>query len=42
VQVYRMTAGGAPAADTAATFANGSITGFSLASNSVALLAMSR
>jgi hypothetical protein len=40
-QVYRMVGGAAPAADTAATITNGSISGFSLASNSVALLAMS-
>jgi hypothetical protein len=41
-QVYRMTAGAAPAADTAVTPTNGSITGFSLAANSVALLVMSK
>jgi hypothetical protein len=41
-QVYRMTGGAAPAADTAVTVANGAVTGFSLAANSVALLVMSR
>ncbi|HLK90676.1 MAG TPA: glycoside hydrolase family 44 protein [Polyangia bacterium] len=41
-QVYRMVAGGAPAADTAATVTNGTISGFSLAANSVALLVMSQ
>jgi len=41
-QVYRMVAGAAPAADTAATITNGSVSGFSLPSNSVALLAMSQ
>ena len=41
-QVYRMVAGAPPAADTAATITNGTISGFSLASNSVALLAMSQ
>ncbi|MGC9983833.1 MAG: glycoside hydrolase family 44 protein [Polyangia bacterium] len=40
-QVYRMANAAAPAADTAATITNGSISGFSLPSNSVALLAMS-
>jgi len=40
-QVYRMVGGAAPAAGTAVTLSNGSITGFSLASNSVALLVMS-
>jgi len=41
-QVYRMVGAGAPAADTAATLTNGSISGFTLAANSVALLVMSR
>jgi hypothetical protein len=41
-QVYRMTGGGAPAADTAVTPTNGAITGFSLAANSVALLVLSK
>jgi hypothetical protein len=41
-QVYRMVAGAAPTADTAVTLTNGSISGFSLASNSVALLVMSK
>jgi hypothetical protein len=41
-QVYRMVGAGAPAADTAATLTNGSVSGFSLAANSVALLVMSR
>jgi hypothetical protein len=40
--VYRMTGGGAPAPDTAASVAGGTITGFSLAANSVALVAISR
>jgi Glycoside hydrolase family 44 len=40
-KVYRMTAGAAPAADTAVTVNSGSITGFSLAQNSVALLVLS-
>jgi hypothetical protein len=41
VQVFRSVAGAAPAADTAVTATNGSISGFSLASNSVALLVLS-
>ena len=36
-----MTGGGAPAPDTAVAVTNGTITGFSLAANSVALLVMS-
>ncbi len=40
--VYRMTGGAAPALDTAAAIANGTISGFSLAPNSVALVVMSR
>ena len=42
VQVYRMNAGAAPAADTSVTATNGTVTGLSLASNSVALLVMSK
>ncbi|HEY4394381.1 MAG TPA: glycoside hydrolase family 44 protein [Polyangia bacterium] len=41
-QVYRMVAGAAPAVDTAVTVTNGTVSGFSLASNSVALLVMSK
>ena len=41
-QVYRMVGGGAPAPDTAVALTNGSLTGFSLAANSVALLVMSK
>jgi hypothetical protein len=41
VLVFRSVAGAAPAADTAVTATNGSISGFSLASNSVALLVLS-
>jgi hypothetical protein len=41
-QVYRMVGGAAPAADTAVALTNGTISGFSLAANSVALLAMSK
>ena len=41
-QVYRMTAGAAPAADTAVTLTNGAVSGFSLAANSVALLVLSK
>jgi len=40
--VYRTTGGGAPAQDTAVAVANGSISGFSLAANSVALLVMTK
>jgi len=40
--VYRMIGGGAPAPDTAVALTNGTITGFSLAANSVALLVMSK
>jgi hypothetical protein len=41
-QVYRMVGGAAPTADTAVTPTNGTITGFSLAAGSVALLVMSK
>ncbi len=41
-QVYRMVGGAAPAADAAVTPANGTITGFSLAANSVALVVLSK
>jgi hypothetical protein len=41
-QVYRMTGGAAPAADTAASITNGNITGLSLATNSAALLVLSK
>jgi hypothetical protein len=41
-QVYRMTAGGAPAPDTAVALTSGSVAGFSLASNSAALLVLSK
>jgi hypothetical protein len=41
VQVFRSVAGAGPAADTAVTATNGSISGFSLTSNSVALLVLS-
>jgi hypothetical protein len=41
-QIYRMTGGGAPAADTSAAVTNGTISGFSLAANAVALLVMSK
>lgn len=41
VQVYRMTNGGAPSADTAVAISNGSINGVSLPANSVALLVAS-
>jgi hypothetical protein len=41
-QVFRMVGGAAPAPGTAAAVTNGSITGLSLASNSVALLVMSQ
>ncbi len=40
-QVFTMVGGAAPAAGTAVTISNGSVTGFSLSSNSVALLVMS-
>ena len=40
--VYRMTGGGAPAADTAVAVTNGAISGFSLAANSVALVVLSK
>jgi hypothetical protein len=40
--VYRTTGGGAPAQDTAVAIANGSVSGFSLAANSVALLVMTK
>jgi hypothetical protein len=40
--VYRMTNGGAPAPDTAVAITDGTIPGFSLASNAVALLVISR
>jgi hypothetical protein len=40
--VYRMVGGGAPAPDTAVALTNGTVTGFSLAANSVALLVMSK
>ena len=40
-KVYRMNAGGAPAADTSATIADGSITGISVPQNSAALLVVS-
>jgi hypothetical protein len=42
VQVFRSVAGAAPAADTAVTATNGNISGFSLTSNSVALLVLSK
>src|SRR5580692_7052785 len=42
VQVFRSVAGAAPAADTAVTATNGTISGFSLTSNSVALLVVSK
>ena len=41
-QVYRMTGGGAPAADTSIAVTNGAISGLSLPANSVALLVMSK
>ena len=41
-QVYRMIGGGAPAPDTSVAMTNGTITGFSLAANAVALLVMSK
>jgi hypothetical protein len=41
-QVFRSVGGMPPKADTAATITNGTITGFSLASNSVVLLVMSK
>jgi hypothetical protein len=41
-QVYRMTGGGAPTADTSATITNGTISGLSLAANAVALLVMTK
>jgi hypothetical protein len=41
-QVYRMVGGGAPAPDTAVALTNGTLSGFSLAANSVALLVMSK
>ena len=41
-QVYRMVGGGAPAPDTAVALTNGTLTGFSLAANSVALLVLSK
>ena len=41
-QVFRMVNGGAPAPDTAVALTNGTLTGFSLAANSVALLVMSK
>jgi hypothetical protein len=41
-KVYRMTGGAAPAADTAVAVSGGSIAGFSLAQNSVALLVLSK
>jgi hypothetical protein len=41
-QVYRMTGGAAPAADTAASITNGSITGLSVPANSAALLVLSK
>ena len=41
-QVYRMTNGGAPAADTGASVTGGAISGFSLAANSVALLVLTK
>ena len=37
-----MTGGGAPAVDAAVTITNGTISGFSLAANAVALLVMSK
>jgi hypothetical protein len=40
--VYRMVGGGAPAPDTAVALTNGTLSGFSLAANSVALLVMSK
>jgi hypothetical protein len=40
--VYRTIGGGAPTPDTAVALTNGTITGFSLAANSVALLVMSK
>ena len=40
--VYRMVGGGAPAPDTAVALTDGTLTGFSLAANSVALLVMSK
>jgi hypothetical protein len=42
VQVFRSVAGAAPAADTSVTATSGNILGFSLASNSVALLVLSK
>ncbi len=41
-QVYRMVAGAAPTPDTAVPVTNGTVTGFSLAANSVALLVLSQ
>jgi hypothetical protein len=41
-QVYRMVGGGTPTPDTAVALTNGAVTGFSLASNSVALLVASK
>jgi hypothetical protein len=41
-QIYRMTGGGAPAADTSVAVTNGNISGLSLAANAVALLVMSK
>jgi hypothetical protein len=40
--VFRSVAGAAPAADTAVMATNGTISGFSLTSNSVALLVLSK
>ncbi len=41
-QVYRMNGGGAPTADTSVAVTNGTVSGLSLAANSVALLVMSK
>jgi hypothetical protein len=41
-QVYRMTGGGAPTADTPVAITNGTISGLSLAANAVALLVMTK
>jgi len=40
--IYRMTGGGAPAPDTAAAITDGIVSGFSLATNAVALLVISK